>query len=53
MAQVIWDRYVRAMQDAGFSDSIGVYVASGLLTYGASRGGHALSCSVHASTTVT
>ena len=36
--QVIWDRYVRAMQEARFSESVGVYVASGLLTYGASQG---------------
>ena len=36
--QVIWDRYVRAMQEARFSESVGVYIASGLLTYGASQG---------------
>lgn len=37
-AQVVWDRYVRAMQEANFSASVGMYVASGLLTYGASQG---------------
>ncbi len=36
--QVVWRNYVHAMREAGFSAGVGVYVASGLLTYGASKG---------------
>lgn len=36
--QVIWSNYIDAMRQAGFSSGTGVYVASGLLTYGASQG---------------
>ena len=36
--QVIWNNYIDAMRQAGFSSSTGVFVASGLLTYGASQG---------------
>ena len=36
--QAVWRNYVQAMQQAGFSAGVGVYVASGLLTYGASQG---------------
>lgn len=36
--QVIWNNYIHAMRQAGFSSGTGVYVASGLLTYGASQG---------------
>ncbi|KAK9827655.1 hypothetical protein WJX81_004166 [Elliptochloris bilobata] len=34
---VIWHNYIQAMSQAGFSAGVGVYVASGLLTYGASQ----------------
>ncbi len=36
--QAVWRNYVQAMRQAGFSAGVGVYVASGLLTYGASQG---------------
>ncbi len=36
--QVVWRNYIQAMRQAGFSAVVGVYVASGLLTYGASQG---------------
>lgn len=36
--QVVWRNYLKAMRQAGFSAGVGVYVASGLLTYGASQG---------------
>ena len=36
--QVVWHNYIMAMQKAGFSGNLGLYVASGLLTYGASDG---------------
>ena len=36
--QAVWRKYVQAMRQAGFSAGVGVYVASGLLTYGASQG---------------
>ena len=36
--QVIWHNYIQAMRLAGFSAGVGVYVASGLLTYGARQG---------------
>lgn len=42
LVQVIWDRYVRAMQEARFTESVGVYIASGLLTYGANEGDNVL-----------
>ncbi len=37
-AQVVWRKYIQAMRQAGFGAGVGVYVASGLLTYGASQG---------------
>ncbi len=37
-AQVVWRNYIQAMRQAGFGAEVGVYVASGLLTYGASQG---------------
>ena len=36
--QVVWHNYIMAMQKAGFSPDLGLYAASGLLTYGASAG---------------
>ncbi len=36
--QVVWRNYIQAMRQAGFGAGVGVYVASGLLTYGASKG---------------
>ena len=41
--QVVWNNYIQAMRQAGFSSAMGVYVASGLLTYGASQGAHTIS----------
>ena len=36
--QVVWANYVDAMKQAGFSAGQGLYIASGLLTYGANDG---------------
>jgi hypothetical protein len=36
--QVIWHLYKQAMVQANFNASTGLYIASGLLTYGASEG---------------
>ncbi len=36
--QVVWRNYIQAMRQAGFGLGVGVYVASGLLTYGANEG---------------
>ena len=36
--KVVWHNYIMAMQKAGFSSNVGLYVASGLLTYGANDG---------------
>ena len=36
--QVVWHGYVQAMRQAGFSGDLVLYVASGLLTYGANEG---------------
>lgn len=36
--QALWNAYVQAMRQAGFSRDTPMYVASGLLTYGASDG---------------
>ena len=37
--QVVWEKYIEAMKLAGFDQDQGLYIASGLLTYGASAGG--------------
>lgn len=34
--QAVWTAYVASMRQAGFTDSLPMYAASGLLTYGAS-----------------
>lgn len=36
--QVIWHLYKQAMKEAGFSAPTGLYIASGVLTYGADDG---------------
>jgi hypothetical protein len=36
--QVVWEKYIEAMKLAGFDSTQGLYIASGLLTYGASDG---------------
>lgn len=36
--QALWNEYVQAMQRGGFSADTPMYVASGLLTYGANDG---------------
>ncbi len=36
--QALWNEYVQAMQRGGFSADTPMYVASGLLTYGANEG---------------
>ncbi len=46
--QVVWRNYLKAMRQAGFSAGVGVYVASGLLTYGASQGTPLLGSREHA-----
>ncbi len=38
MPQVVWHGYVQAMRQAGFTGDLVLYVASGLLTYGANDG---------------
>ena len=38
MLQVVWHGYVQSMRQALFSADLGLYVASGLLTYGANDG---------------
>ncbi len=38
LVQVVWEKYIEAMQVAGFNPHQGLYIASGLLTYGASEG---------------
>ena len=38
--QVVWHGYVQSMRQALFSPDLGLYVASGLLTYGANDGEH-------------
>lgn len=40
--QAVWNAYVGSMRQAGFTADIPMYVASGLLTYGANDG--ALPC---------
>ncbi len=37
-AQAVWNAYVASMRQAGFKPDVPMYVASGLLTYGASDG---------------
>ena len=46
LAQVVWNAYISAMREAAFSDTMGLYVASALLTYGDSDGGAPLLPSV-------
>ena len=41
----MWANYVDAMKQAGFSAGQGLYIASGLLTYGANDGAPCLSIS--------
>jgi hypothetical protein len=43
--QAVWQSYVHAMRLAGFSNNTSVYVASGLLTYGAEHGNALLAAS--------
>jgi len=38
LEQVVWENYIDAMKLAGFNPDQGLYIASGLLTYGASEG---------------
>lgn len=38
MVQVVWRKYMETMHHATFDDQTDLYVASGLLTYGASDG---------------
>lgn len=38
LVQVVWHGYVQAMRQAGFTGDLVLYVASGLLTYGANEG---------------
>ncbi len=38
LLQVVWHGYVQAMRQAGFTGDLVLYVASGLLTYGANEG---------------
>ena len=45
MLQVVWHGYVQSMRQALFSADLGLYVASGLLTYGANDGEHSPSLS--------
>ena len=40
LVQVVWHGYVQAMRQAGFTGDLVLYVASGLLTYGANEGQH-------------
>jgi hypothetical protein len=37
-SQVVWQGYISTMRSVGFNASTRVYVASGMLTYGASGG---------------
>lgn len=41
--QVMWSNYVDTMREAGFNGGQGLYIASGLLTYGAKEGNYTIS----------
>lgn len=41
--QAVWNAYVGSMRQAGFTANVPMYVASGLLTYGANDGEQSVS----------